>query len=210
MYKQAGVLTVSYTHLGLLAAQMGSEKKQATNSAKIKLPIFEEIEVPSGSATVTLSKTPAGTGAAGIPYIYKLNGDSTIATKYTYGSTDAASQFTFNGTTLTFPTGLNAGDMIFVVYEYEADGTEGNGGVSVEGNAVDFPKAGKFVMEVLGCDVCDPSTLYYAYVIFPQAKLMSDFDLSFTTDGKHPFSMKAMQQYCDHSKKLFQVAIPEM
>lgn len=196
--------------LGLLAAQMGTKKVVAGGTSKIKMPIMEEIDVPADATSITLAKTPAGTGAAAIPYIYKLSGDDMLAQKFVYGTEATADTFTFAGKELELPTGIVGGDTIFVVYEYEADGTEGNGGVSVEGDAINFPKAGKFIMEVLGCDVCEPEKLYYAYVIFPNAKLTSDFDLNFTTDGKHPFTLRLMQKYCDRAKKLFQIAIPEL
>lgn len=196
--------------LSLLAAQSGTEKQIATTSKKLTMEMFEEIEIPADSTTVTLKKAPIGTGAAGIPFIYKLKGDSTFIEKFEYGSDDTTKQFTFSGATLTFPTSLEAGDEIFVSYSYEADGSDGNGGVIVENNATEFAKAGKFVMEVIGCDVCNASKKYFAYVVLPQAKLKSDFDLSFKVDGKHPFTIEGMQQYCDRKKKLFYIAIPEI
>jgi len=63
-------------------------------------------------------------------------------------------------------------------------------------------------MEVLGCDVCDQTSLVYAYIVFPNFKLSPDFDWSIATDGAHPFSGKAQQDYCDKQKKLFSVIIP--
>ena len=195
--------------LGLLAAQSGTEKEISSADTKIKTPIFEEITIPAEGATVTLSKTPVGVGAAGIPYIYKLNGDSTLAQKFAFNASPGADTFNFNGTTLTYPTSLKAGDRILAIYDYEADDTAKNGAVSVMNTANDFPKAGRFIMEVLGWDVCDASTLYYAYIIFPQAKLSSSVDLTFTTEGKHPFTITAMQEYCDPDKKLFQIIVPE-
>lgn len=48
----------------------------------------------------------------------------------------------------------------------------------------------------------------YAYVIFNNAKLSPDFDWSIATDGTHPFSMKAQQDYCDKEKRLFSIVIP--
>ena len=64
-------------------------------------------------------------------------------------------------------------------------------------------------MEVLGSDVCDPSKNYYAYIVFPNAKLSGDVDISFATDGKHPFTIQAMQEYCDDEKRLFSVMLPD-
>ena len=191
--------------LGLLAAQSGTSIAQSTAADKIEVPCFEEVTY-SGS-TITLKHTPNATGAAGIPYIYALNGDGTLGTKYPYASAATASAFSFSGTTLTVPTGASSGDMFLVIYHYDADNSDE--ALSVTNSASNFPSAGKFVMEVLGCDVCDISTKYYAYLIFPQAKLTSDFDLTFATDGNHPFTIRANQEYCDREKRLFQIVIPE-
>lgn len=191
--------------LGLFAAQSGTTKKESADGATIATPCFEEIDYPTSGTSVTLKHTP---NAEGIPYIYILNGDGTLGQKFAKGSTASATEFAYNGTTLNMPTdtGLQ-GKKFLVIYEYDANTADQS--TSVTNTASAFPKAGKFVLEVLGCDVCDVSTLYYAYIIFPQAKLTSDFDLSFTTDAKHAFTLKAMQEYCDHEKKLFSIVIPE-
>ena len=90
------------------------------------------------------------------------------------------------------------------MYEYESQNA-----VAVSGDAVNFPKAGKFIMEVLGTDVCDPTTLIHAYIIFPNAKLDANVDITFATDGTHPFTLKANQAYCDSKKTLFSIVIPQ-
>ena len=90
------------------------------------------------------------------------------------------------------------------MYNYAAENA-----VAVTGDALNFPKAGKFVMEVLGTDTCDPTTLIHAYLIFPNAKLDANVDISFTTDGKHPFKLICQQNYCDSKKVLFQIVVPE-
>ena len=87
------------------------------------------------------------------------------------------------------------------MYDYETENA-----VEVANSAIDFPTGCKFVMEVLGCDVCDQTNLVYAYVIFNNAKLSPDFDWSIATDGSHPFSMKAQQAYCDKEKRLELIA----
>jgi hypothetical protein len=98
---------------------------------------------------------------------------------------------------------------ILAVYEYEATGAENDGAVSVINSAQNFPKGCKLVVEVLGCNVCNQTELIYAYLIFPNFKLSSDFDWGMSTDSTHPFSGRAMQSYCDVDKKLYQLIIPE-
>lgn len=188
--------------LGLFAAQNGKDKEVASASATITTPAFETIDVKDGEDTVTLKHTPN----AQIEAIYALKGDGTLGTKYTVDTTATATTFVHtDGTaTLTLPSDLVAGSQLFVMYMYEAENA-----VAVTSDSINFPKAGKFIMEVLGTDVCDPTTLIHAYIVFPNAKLDANVDISFTTDGNHPFKLIAQQAYCDAKKVLFQIVIPE-
>lgn len=187
--------------LGLFAAQNGVEKQIATEGTKIKVPAFETIKVPEGVTTaVSLSHTPLETPKE----IYRLKGDGTLGEKLVYSATTGADKFTYAEGAITFPSGATAGAEYFVQYEYESTSA-----VAVTGDAINFPKSGRFVMEVLGTDVCDPSTLIHAYVVFPNARLDANVDISFTTDGNHPFTIHANQAYCDNKKTLFSIIIPE-
>lgn len=169
--------------LGLLAGQQGRDKEIASSGATIKTPAFETITVPSPNTTpIELAHTPIDTPQA----IYKLNGDDTLSTKLEYSAEAGTGKFTYSAGAITFPTDAVAGDEYFVVYEYEAEEA-----VAVTGDSINFPKAGKFLMEVLGTDVCDQTKLIHAYIEFPNAKLSTDFDLSFTTDGTHPLILAA-------------------
>lgn len=172
--------------MNLMATQLGTTKKVATADAKITVPAFETIDYVAGTTTYTLKHTPKVAPTE----IYKLNGDSTLGIKYTAGtgSSGTATEFVINGVTLTAPTGLVTGDQLYVMYEYESDSA-----ASVINSAKNFPTGCKFVMEVLGCDVCDQTTQIFAYLVFNNAKLSPDFDWSIATDGAHPFSMRAQQ-----------------
>ena len=118
--------------LGLFAAQNGVEKKIASSSAKIVVPCFETIVVPNPNTTAaTLGHTPKDTPKE----IYKLKGDGTLGEKLVYSSTAGSGKFTYSAGQITFPTDSTAGDEYLVNY------------------------AGKFIMEVLGTDVCDPLIL---------------------------------------------------
>lgn len=191
--------------LSLLSAQMGTEKKVATDTAKLTVPIFETIDVAAGADKVTLKYTPK---SGAIDAIYELKGDSTLGKKYV-ATTGSATEdkFVYENSTkeISLPTSITDECQIFVMYEYESEKA-----VSVVGNSKDFPRNGKFILEVLGNDVCDPTTLIYAYIMFPSAKLDSNIDLSFTTEGKHPFTLKCQQNYCDKDKKLFEIIIPQL
>lgn len=187
--------------LGLYAAQQGREKEVASEEKTIKSPAFETIDIAKGATTVELKNTPVEE----IKEIFALKGDGTFGTKYTLAEDATAGEgvFSISDKTITLPTDF-AGDQLFVMYEYEA--TEA---VAVTGDAINFPKAGKFIMEVLGTDVCDVTTLVHAYIVFPNAKLDANVDVSFTTDGNHPFTLQAQQAYCDKEKVLFKVIIPD-
>ena len=196
--------------LNLLAAQSGTTVDVASAANTYNVPIFDEVDVAT-AGQITLTRTPATVDSAStLKFLYKLNGDGTTGTKYTVGDTASGTTVSVSGKVVTFATGQAAvGDRFFAFYEYQASDTAGEGAARVTADAVNFPTAGRFIMEVLGVDVCDPSTLYYAYIEFPNAKLLSDFDISFSTDSTHPFSLRANQDYCDPQKRLFRIVIPE-
>jgi hypothetical protein len=166
--------------LSLYAAQMGNDKQIAAAGATITTPAFEEIAVKGEvDETYVLKNTPNEP----IATIYALNGDGTLGTSYKAGTAASGTEFVYaaDTKTITLPTGLEKDSVLFVMYEYESES-----GVSVTADGVNFPKKGKFVMEVLGTDVCDQDTLIHAYVVFPNAKLDGNVDYSFATDGTHP------------------------
>lgn len=186
--------------MNLMATQLGTTKKVASSTSKVTAPAMEQFTT-NMSGTYKLKHTPK----AAPTEIYALNGDSTFGVKYTKSTGDGATgdTFAFTGNTITIPTNVQAGTEMFVMYEYETESA-----VEVVNNATQFPVGCKFVMEILGCDVCDQTNLVYAYLIFPNFKLSPDFDWTIATDSTHPFSGKAMQEYCDKEKKLFSIIIP--
>lgn len=191
-----------------MATQLGTTKKVASATSKIVAPAMESFTVEAG-LTHNLKHLPT----VAPKEIYALNSDSTFGVKYvmatnTDGSaaTEAgADTFAISGRAMKLPKDLAVGTEMFVMYEYETENA-----VEVVNSAKNFPVGCKFVMEVLGCDVCDQTNLVYAYVLFNNAKLSPDFDWSIATDGTHPFSMKAQQDYCDKEKRLFSIIIPEV
>lgn len=200
--------------LSLLAAQFGGTRNFSSSSNTFTAPAFEEFTVKysaSGGGTVTLKHTPVGTGAAGIPYIYRLDKMGNAVEKYAYGAEAAANIFTFSGTTLTYPTGIvtanNPEATFLVIYDYTAN--ESDKALEIVNSGDKFPKAGMFTMEALFRDNCNQETCYYGYLQLPNAKLDGNFNINITPDGKHPFSMRALQDYCSSDKKLCRVIIPD-
>ena len=174
-----------------MATQLGTSKKVASGSAKVVVPAMETFTV-SGTS-YNLKNTPKTAPTE----IYALNGDSTFGIKYSKKTSAGPDAFSIADKTITLPTGIAEGTEMFVMYEYEAENA-----VEVVNSATEFPVGCKFVMEILGCDVCDQSTLIHAFLIFNNFKLSPDFDWSIATDGSHPFSGKAQQDYCDKEKRL--------
>lgn len=191
--------------LGLLAAQSGTTKQVSSADVNFPVPCYDEFTVSAGTTTFTLSYTPKeGT----FKYIYRLDKTGNLSdVKYAYGDTASATAFTYDGTTLTVPTGLDAGTKLVAIYDYIADDT--NQAIQVVNTAKDFPTSGEFVMQILGCDTCDISTKYFAYLIFPKSQLLADFDLSFATDMTHGFTIKLMQDYCSENNELFRLIVPD-
>lgn len=183
--------------MNLMATQLGTAKKIASSTSKITAPAMESFTY--GSGTYELKHNPK----VAPNEIYVLNGDSTFGKKFVKSTAASETAFAITNKTLALPTGLAATDELFVMYDYETENA-----VEVVNSATEFPVGCKFIMEVLGCDVCDQTTLVHAYVIFNNFKLSPDFDWSIQTDGSHPFSGKAQQAYCDKEKRLFSIVIP--
>lgn len=178
--------------MNLIATQSGTKKKVATAGATIEAPCFETIDIVTGTNTYTLTHKPVAT-----PKVYVLKGDGTLGDKVTIGTSATEQTIVVDNDTKTVTIaagGYDAGSQLFFMYDYKADGTSGNGAVEVMNSATNFPVGCKFIMEILGADVCDQTNLIYAYLVFPNAKLSPDFDWSIATDSTHPFSLKAMQE----------------
>ena len=165
--------------MNLMATQLGTAKKVAGTKdvAKIVVPAMESFTIAEGGKYTLKHKAIAAPAE-----IYAINDDSTFGVKYKNGAlqeqpvtTPSEELFVYTevDNTIALPTGLKAGTEMFVMYEYESENA-----VEVINSAKNFPVGCKFIMEVLGCDVCDQTNLIYAYVIFNNAKLSPDFDWS--------------------------------
>ena len=184
--------------LGILGAQVGSEKVVASDTAKIVVPAFETITVDGTATTYTLKNTPVGT----ITEIYALNGDSSLGKKFEAAEAASATAFVIADGTITVPTGLEKGSQLFVMYEYESENA-----VRVVNESNKFPKAVKLVIEALCYDPCDPDTKILTYIICNNAQMSSDFDVTMAAGETHPFTYLLQQDYCSAEKKLYEVVV---
>ena len=192
--------------MNLMAVQAGATNDKAKGGivrGEVKaVPAFDVIE--NGK----LAHIPAETDEV---KIYELNGDGSFgaAVKSSAdGGTDGgfvlSDKTDEDGNAYVAVTGLSTDNQYIAVYEYDA--TEA---IAVINSAEDFPTACELVLEVLGCNVCNQEELIYAYLVFPNFKISPDFDWSIATDGTHPFSGMAMQNYCDAKKELYKLIIVE-
>ena len=182
---------------GLLAAQYGTEKVEATSEAKLIVPAMESFEV--AGTEYSLKHTPVAAPTA----IYALNGDSTLGAKYVAGTAASDTEFAYAEGKITLPTGLETNSEMFVMYEYESDSA-----IEVVNSANKFAKMGKMTFECLVYDVCDPETKMFAYLILPRFQLSNDFDWSIGGDSQtHAFSGKAMVDYCAKDKKMVKIVV---
>ena len=183
--------------LSLMATQAGSDKIVASAEATIVAPAFDMIE--GGE----LKHEPiADKSGFSVVKFYAMNKDGSLGNELGVDEDGKADgTITVEGKTVT---GLPTDVQVMAVYEFNAESA-----VAVINSATEFPKACELVLEVLGCDVCNQEELIYAYVIFPNFKISPDFDWSIATDGSHPFSGRAMQDYCDTKKELYRLVIVE-
>ena len=200
--------------MNLMATQSGTKKKVASSIATITAPLWATIDAKSaGTETLKHALTPTQASAA---KAYVLKGDGTLADQIAIAdSAEGRAKIAISGDKVTYiydvngKTGFAADEQIFIMAEYTADGSENNGAVEIVNSAQNFPVGCKFVMEILGYDICNQTDKIFAYLIFPNAKLSPDFDWTISSDSTHPFSLKAMQEYCARDKKLFSIIIPE-
>lgn len=197
--------TNSLLSMDLLAAQYGADKEIATSAAKINMPVAEIVTIESeGNALkATLKHTPV---ANSVRYIYKLE-NKQIAEKYTSGESASATAFVISGKVITPPTGLAAGDKLFVEYEFASQTAN-----KVENRASNFPQAGKLVIYVLFRNICNENEKYAGVIVCPKAKIDPEsVEVNLTAEGKHPFVFNMMQDYCaeEGDDELFYFAVAE-
>lgn len=198
--------------LDLIAARGGVDKVTASGTATVYVPVWMEATVADDVPTVTLGHTPyAEVGSSAIPYIWAIDPvtKARIA-RYTLDDSAAgAAKFTLSTTTLTLPTGRTGAVTFLIPYTYASVGSATAGAVEVKYAADLFAPVGQFVMKVLGYSKCDAQTRYYAWVIFPNAKLSGDVDVTLNPGTTDDFKITALPDYCATTKTCFSIIVPE-
>ena len=210
--KQAEVSFESaFFSLGLIAAQSGTDVVSAINAAPIKTAFREELTVGKTSgtvnATVTLSRTPVGTSGSEVKYIYVMNSDRSLGTRYGVAAVAAEDKFSISGKVITLPTGtgLFTKDSVIVVY-YDSNVEDG---ASVTNTAAANTDAGLFRLFVIFKDVCNEEIKYSGVIEFPSAQISPDCEIGLQFDSTYSYSLSANKKYCATDDVLFKVFVPE-
>lgn len=200
----------AFFSLGLIAAQSGTDVVNASQASPIKTAFREELTVGETSGTVnttvTLSRTPVGTSGAEVKYIYVMNSDRSLGTRYEVDTTAGATKFSISGKVITLPTGtgLFTKDSVIVVY-YESNVEDG---ASVTNTASANTDAGLFRMFVIFKDVCNEETKYSGVIEFPSAQISPDCEIGLQFDSTYSYTLSANKKYCASDDALFKVFVP--
>ena len=183
--------------LGLLASQLGTSVVEASATNKVVVPAFDIIDVVAGTTEYELAHVPGAT-----PVVYVLNGDGSLGVKIANGTTAAEGIFAYADQKITIVIGeaIKAGAQLVAMYEYEADGAAAKA-VSVEARSNVFAKPHRLVVEVLAYDPCEPDVMIFMFLIFNNAKMSRNFDLTLDTESAHSFEIECMVDYCSKDKK---------
>jgi len=190
----------AFVNLGLAAAQWGSEKKVASDTEKIIVPVREVVTVTGGAAV--LNTVPAVGEIVSVSIMTKDGGiDATLS------QADAAAEgkFAIDGANITVDAAsVPDGSNLVVLYKKESASA-----VQIENRADCFAKGGEFWLEVLFVDPCDTNVEYHGFLVFPNAKMSNETTIDFNNEATHGFTIEAMQDYCDPDKKLFHLVVSE-
>ncbi len=197
----------------LMSYQFNGEGKTIADADNpVNAPAIEEKKLTAADLTTYKLKYPAvNVGTSGDP-VYKitvctLTRDGAVEKTFTIGqATDTGvCTYTAGTQTLTFAEGdLQVGDKLYVQYEYSTANC-----VVVYNSADKFAKAMEIIVEVVGHDICNTSTAYAGFVIFPNATLSASTTVSFGREDSFDFSFSASQDYCSDEKELFRIVVPQ-
>lgn len=191
----------SLISLDLAAAQYGTKKEVAGESATITDYAYEILKVEDGA--VKLSNKP---NVDSIKYIYTIENNQ-IGTAYKAGATATDTEFAVaDDGTITVPTSVTSGK-VYVEYTYESSSA-----MKVTNKASEFPTACSVVIYAYFKDVCNENKVYSGKIICPKAKLNPEqVELALTSTGKHAFEFQMMKDYCaeEGADELFSIIVSE-
>lgn len=200
----------SVLDLSLIAALNGTERVDATNDKKIRVPNIERKALTATDITnkyITLSETPVSTTGGSYPIsFHTLTTDKSLLDNYDQVSGAATTnKFYFDSSTkrLYFPTSLTAGAEVEVIYEYEV-----SEGVKITNAADKFPDAAKVRFLVVAVDLCDATKARALWVTANSAKPATSNTIGFNLEDTISVTLELAQSYCG-DKSFYEIAVAD-
>lgn len=201
----------SVLDLSLIAALNGTERVDASNDKKIKVPYIERKVLTATDITnkyVSLAKTPiANNGTYAISF-HTLTTDKSLDTNYEAVSGAAtSSKFYYDSAQkrVYFPTSLTAGTSIEIIYEYEV-----TAGVMVTNSADKFPDAAKVRFLAIATDLCSQNATAKAlWITAKNAKPATGNTIGFNLDDTISVTLELAYDYCSSDKSFYEIAVAE-
>lgn len=172
---------LSMVTIPVLASQRAAEVEYATEETKIPGETFEVLTVKEGKATMTFTPTVAP------KYVYAITADKNAGERFEVGAGE--NQASVSGKEITVPTDYE-GAYIGVYYKFESTSA-----TRVVDKADEYSDAAKYIVELYVKDLCTEQRRL-GHIVFPKAKISNNVSINLTTEGTHPFSIEAIQDYC--------------
>lgn len=205
----------SVLDLSLISALNGTERIDATSSAKIRVPyidrfVLTDSDISAGYVTLT-KNVVAETGGVYKVSFHTLTTDGSLLDNYGQQAAADATHFAYNSSnkrvTLPVDNGtqiLAAGDKIEVIYEYEVEA-----GVKVVNAADKFPDAAKVRFLVLAVDLCDQTKVRALWITAKNAKPQTGNTIGFNLEDTISVTLNLAYSYCDSSKDFYEISVAD-
>ncbi len=210
----------SVLDLSLVAALNGTERVDATSTAKIKVPYIQRFTLSDDDVNtnkyITLTKTPVGGASAKIS-LHTLTTDGSLDDNYKQDSETTKTTFYYNpdGNKIMLPTNnvaseqagnviLPVGTRVEVIYEYEV-----SKGVKVVNAADKFPDAAKVRFLVLAVDLCDQTHVRALWITANNAKPQTGNTIGFSLEDTISVTLNLAYSYCDKSKDFYEISVAD-
>ena len=210
----------SVLDLSLVAALNGTERIDATSTAKIKVPYIQRFTLTTDDVNtnkyITLAKTPVGGASAKISF-HTLTTDGSLDDNYKQDSETTKTTFIYNptGNKIMLPTDneatqatgnviLPVGTRVEVIYEYEAIK-----GVQVVNAADKFPDAAMVRFLVLAVDLCDQTKVRALWITANNAKPQTGNTIGFSLEDTISVTLNLAYSYCDTDKSFYTISVAD-
>jgi hypothetical protein len=196
--------TNSLFSLDLAASQFASEKKVASSSEKITMPVSEIVQIGSDNKII-LKYTPVGISGAEVKYVRVLNENNTFGETYEISATAAAGKFTLDVATktITLPSGVTG--RAFVNYNKETSTA-----VKITKTTDSVPEVRSLLIHAIFHEPCNKNIVYAGAIWCPRAQIdPTNVSLDLTSEGKHAASYVLQKEFCGEDGKLFEIMVSE-